>query len=443
MMAFFDIADFDFQLIKNPLFLLSNPQQSARRHTFSSLFPGQRIAARNKDLRSLIYQSPANRSTFDLAAAALAAVGRAEGTSKTYAREMSRLAKFASIHGFPTISGPAEISAFLSNEAHVISYIGYLANCGFTFTTAHKILFSLRAATTAQGVPEPPQFSRFIKLALKGYELVFVSAPPRPVISVPMFHFCARTSLADLFATSATVPSALQDPDMPLVRLARWRAMFSLGFFAALRSGEYTESALLSSCVVFDATSLPSLLSLKSANPPISLSSLWKATISALHPKATISVNIVVSKCNSKPEARLIGRDASDPSLCPVTAIAFWFVLGPVSAGDPPFFALRRPSGLIRGPSRGEVVAPLRFYLLASRLMDPASVRSANLHGLRHGGASGAVLGGATRAQTKCLGGWRGDSDAVYTSTTKGPQGLVAALAISRALAEVSATARS
>ena len=304
-------------------------------HPFS---PGQRIAARNKDLRSLIYQSPANRSTFDLAAAALAAVGRAEGTSKTYAREMSRLAKFASIHGFPTISGPAEISAFLSNEAHVISYVGYLANCGFTFTTAHKILFSLRAATTALGVPEPPQFSRFIKLALKGYELVFVSAPPRPVISVPMFHFCARTSLADLFATSATVPSALQDPDLPLVRLARWRAMFSLGFFAALRSGEYTESALLSSCVVFDATSLPSLLSLKSANPPISLSSLWKATISALHPKATISINIVVSKCNSKPETRLIGRDASDPSLCPVYRSRSLVCFGPGFGRRPTFF---------------------------------------------------------------------------------------------------------
>ena len=73
--------------------------------------------------------------------------------------------------------------------------------------------------------------------------------------------------------------------------------------------------------------------------------------------------------------------------------------------------------------------------------MDPASVRSANLHGLRHEGASGAALGGATRAQTKCLGRWRGDSDAIYTSTTKGPQGLIASMAISRALADVSAAA--
>ena len=354
---------------------------------------------------------------------------------------MLRLAKFAASYGFPAISGPAEVSSFLSNESHVAAYVGYLANCGFTFTSTHKILFSLRAATTALGVPEPARFSRFIKLALKGYELVFVSAPPRPVISIPMFHFCARTSLADLLATSTSVPSALQDPDLPQVRLARWRAIFSLGFFGAMRSGEYTESALLSSCVVFDASSLSSLRRLKSSSSSFSLASLWAATISALHQKATISVNIVVSKCNSKPESRLIGRDLSDPSLCPVTAIAFWFVLSPCATDDQPFFALRRPSGLIRGPSRVEVVAPLRFYLLASRLMDPASVRSANLHGLRHGGASGAVLGGATRAQTKCLGGWRGNSDAIYTSTTKGPQGLVAALAISRALAEFSATA--
>ena len=91
---------------------------------------------------------------------------------------MSRLEKFASLHGYPAILGPAEISTFLSNESHVAAYVGYLANCGFTFTTAHKILFSLRSATTALGVPKPLQFSCFIKLALKGYESVFVSAPP-------------------------------------------------------------------------------------------------------------------------------------------------------------------------------------------------------------------------------------------------------------------------
>ena len=213
-----------------------------------------------------------------------------------------------------------------------------------------------------------------------------------------MFHFCACTSLADLLVAPVSVQVALQDPDLLQIRLARWHAMLSLGFFGDLRSGEYTDSALLSSSVVFDAPSLSSLRRLKSSITSHSLVSLWEAIISALHPKAVVSVNIAVSKCNSKPETRLIGRDASDPSLCPVAAIAFWFVLSPVSDGDPPFFALRRPSSLIRGPSRVEVVAPLRFYLLASRLMDPVSVRSANLHGLRHGGASGAVLGGATRS---------------------------------------------
>ncbi len=409
----------------------------------SSFRPGQRIAARNKDLRSLINKAPATLSTFETAGAALAEVGRAEGTLKTYAREMSRLTKFASLHGYSPIAGPAEISSFLSNESHVLAYVGYLANCGFTFNTVHKILFSLRAATTAPGVPEPPKFSRFIKLALKGYELVFVSAPPRPVISIPMFHFCARTSLADLLANPISAPLAFLDPELSQVRLARWRAIFALGFFGALRSSEYTGSALLSSSVVFDDLSLSALRRLKTSTPSLSLVSLWDATIAALSPQAVLSINIAVSKCNPKPETRLIGRDASDPSLCPVAAIAVWFLLSPASTDDLPFFGLRRPSGGFRGPTRVEVVAPLRFYLLASRLMDPKSVRSANLHGLRHGGASGAVLGGATRAQTKCLGGWRGDSDAIYTSTTKGPQGLVAARAISRALAVVSAPALS
>ena len=361
----------------------------------------------------------------------------------TYAREIKRVSKFAARFGYPPICGPAELSTFLSNESHVAAYVGYLANCGFVFTTAHKILFSLRAATTALGVPEPLHFTRFIKLALKGYEQVFVSASPRPVISVPMFHFCARTSLADLFKDHISIPDALQVPDLPQVRLARWRAMFALGFFGALRSSEYTDSALLSSCVTFDGSTAASLSRLKSSTQSLSMASLWDEVVSALHPKAVVSVVLMVSKCNSTPVSRLISRDVSDPSLCPVAAIAFWSVLVSVSADDVPFFSLRRSSSFSRGPSRDEVVAPLHFYLSASRLMDPASICRVNLHGLRHGGASSAVLGGASRSQTKCLGGWRGNSDAIYTSTTKGPQGLAATSAISRALAAVSAAALS
>ena len=307
------------------------------------------------------------------------------------------------------------------------------------YSTAHKILFSLRASTTARGVPEPAQFSRFIKLALKGYESVFTSAAPKPVVSVSMFHFCARSSLTDLLNAPISVDDALSSRDMTQVRLTRWRAVLSLAFFGAMRSSEYIESALLGSCVSFDAPSSSALAHLRSFLPSHSLATLWEAVVSGLHPKAVVSVTILSSKCNSKPESRLIGRDISDPSLCPVAALALWFVLRPASDGDSPFFALRsRASGNFRGLSRDEVVAPLRFYLSASGLIDPASVLMVNLHALRHGGASGAVLGGASRAQTKCLGRWRGDSDAIYTSTTKGPQGLAAASAISRALASVS-----
>ena len=82
-------------------------------------------------MRSLIHRAPSTRSTFELAAATLAEVGRAKGISATYAREIARLRKFAVLFGYPTICGPAEISTFLSNESHVAAYVGYLANCGF------------------------------------------------------------------------------------------------------------------------------------------------------------------------------------------------------------------------------------------------------------------------------------------------------------------------
>ena len=70
--------------------------------------------------------------------------------------------------------------------------------------------------------------------------------------------------------------------------------------------------------------------------------------------------------------------------------------------------------------------------------MEPAEVTRVSLHAFRHGGASGAVQGGATREQTKCLGRWRGDSDAIYTATTKDIQGLAASSAISNALGRFS-----
>ena len=69
------------------------------------------------------------------------------------------------------------------------------------------------------------------------------------------------------------------------------------------------------------------------------MASLWDEVVSALHPKAVVSVVLMVSKCNSTPVSRLISRDVSDPSLCPVAAIAFWSVLVSISADDVPFFS--------------------------------------------------------------------------------------------------------
>ena len=158
---------------------------------------------------------------------------------------------------------------------------------------------------------------------------------------------------------------------------------------------------------------------------------LWPPFILKLWCRFTI----VASKCNPRPEKRFIERDVSDPTVCPIAALAFWLVLlGPHVAAGSPFFATANSGGELHGPSADEVVAPLRHYLARSGLLSPAAVDRVNLHAIRHGGASGAVLGGASREQAKCLGRWRGNSDVIYTATTKDSQGFAAANAISRAL---------
>ena len=150
------------------------------------------------------------------------------------------------------------------------------------------------------------------------------------------------------------------------------------------------------------------------------------------HPHA----NSMVRCRGPQPEKRFIERDAGDPSVCPVAAIALWVVLlGSGASDSTPFFAFRNDAFTMRGPSAKEVVTPLRHYLSASGLLTPAEVLRVSLHAFRHGGASGGILGGASREQSKCLGRWRGNSDALYTATTKDRQGLAASSAISHALA--------
>ena len=77
----------------------------------------------------------------------------------TYGRELSRLRSFSTTFGLPPVAGPADVGVFLSNESRVTRYIGYLANKGFAFASVRKILFSLRASTTAPDVPAPPPLS--------------------------------------------------------------------------------------------------------------------------------------------------------------------------------------------------------------------------------------------------------------------------------------------
>ena len=80
----------------------------------------------------------------------------AVGTVATYGREFRRLRKYAVRFRLPPITGPADVSRFLSSKSSVTQYLGYLANCGFAYASVHKILFALRATTAAPGVVAPP-----------------------------------------------------------------------------------------------------------------------------------------------------------------------------------------------------------------------------------------------------------------------------------------------
>ena len=401
----------------------------------------QRVAQRNAHLRCDILSIGPSLSAFSDVAGALAVAGRSVATVATYGREFRRLRKYAIRFHLPPITGPADVSRFLSSESSVTQYLGYLANCGFAYASVHKILFALRATTAAPGVVPPPPFSRYTNLVLKGFESVVVPGPSRPIITIAMYHFCSSASLSDLLESNANVTEEYYALGRPLYHLARWRAMAALAFFGALRRSEYLSSALLNSCVSFDNESATALSALAAtcAVLPFTMRDLWCAVVASLRPKALLSVNIVISKCNPRPEMRFIERDAADPMVCPVAAIAFWMVLrGVPTAVDTPFFAFNDSADVPRGPSADEVLEPLRLYLLRSNLMGLSEVSRVSLHAFRHGGASGAVQGGATREQTKCLGRWRGDSDAIYTATTKDIQGLAASSAISIALGRFS-----
>ena len=317
-----------------------------------------------------------------------------------------------------------DLLSFLNSDTRVSSYLAFLATKGFAFTTARKVLFNLRAATATADCPDPKPFSRFLKLALKGYKQLFIPGPPRPIVTVPMFVSCARASLNELLDPTTSAVDAFQ--------LARWRAIYFVAFKGCLRRGEYLGVSLLSPCVEFDQHTLSNLWPLMGLTQT-SLPDLWEAVSNALHPKAVVSVTIMSSKCDIFPAHVIISRDPGDPSLCAVVAAAFWLVLmGPTLEVADPFFAFKSGSST-RGPDVSEVVGPLRSFLHRYTSTPPEIISKIALHALRHGGATAAVLGGASHPQTKALGRWNGDSVTVYVTTTLSMQALAASEAISAA----------
>ena len=375
---------------------------------------------------------PLTQLGFTAITSILVGAGRTISTSRGHSREVKRLQQFSAAFGYPPILNTGDILGFLNSDSRAGAYLSYLATRGFAFGTARKTLYSLRAATATADSPDPKPLSRFIKLVLKGYKQLFLPGPPRPIMSVPMFVMCARASLTELLDPSVSFYMAVNGNSSNFIALARWRAVVFMAFRGCLRRGEYLDSALLSPHIEFDQHTLSNLWPLM-GHAHASLPDLWTSVVAALHPKAVVSVTILSSKCDIMPAKVIIPRDPFEATLCAVAAMAFWLVLmGPTLGPEDPFFA-DRVGDTIRGPTAPEIVGPLRSCLQRYTSTPQDIIDRLTLHGLRHGGASAAVLGGASKPQTKALGRWRGDAVTIYVSTTLSIQAREASDAISAA----------
>ena len=379
-----------------------------------------------------IRAQPHSQPGFSAKTSILVGAGHAHSTSLGHSREIKRLQRFSYTFGYPPIINTGDVLAFLNSDLKTGAYLSFLATQGLAFGTARKALFSLRASTATADSPDPLPLSRFIKLVLKGYKQLFLPGPPRPIMSVPMFVVCARVSLTELLDPSVSFFMAVNGKSRDFVTLARWRAVVFMAFKGCLRRGEYLNSALLSPHIEFDQHTLSNLWPLM-GHVYASLPDLWASVLAALHPKAVVSVTILSSKCDIMPAKVIITRDPGEPALCAVAAMAFRMVLmGPTLGPEDPFFAVRVGDNS-RGPTAPEILDLLRSFLRRYTSTPEDIIDRLTLHGIRHGGASAAVLGGASKAQTKALGRWRGDAVTIYVSTTLSIQAREASDAISAA----------
>ena len=405
---------------------------------FSLLGPGHSAAIRASNFRRQIRSQPPTPAGLVVISQTLAAAGRSDDTTQGHTREVNRLKRFVSTHGLPPIGCINDVRLFLESDTLVSAYLAHLVTLGLAFRTARKILFSLRGATATADTPDPKHVSRYVKAVLLGYRALFIPKPPRPIVSIQGFRFFAQASLSDLINTPMSFLSAIYGSDNRVISIARWRAATLMGFKACLRRSEFLGSALLSPCVQFDVTSMTNLRPLM-AKAHLSISELWGEVLEALHPQAILSITITSSKCNIFPAEVRIVRDRLDPSLCAVAAAAFWFVLmGPTLGVNDPFLCVKSDFSPTRGLTVHEVLGPLRSYLAASNTQSAVSTARTTLHGLRHGGATAAVLGGATEAQTKALGRWRGNTVTVYVTTSLSSQALAASAAMAGAMSSLS-----
>ena len=282
---------------------------------------------------------------------------------------------------------PEVLAHLIGSEVLVAAFLASLYRDGFSFATARANVFALRSCCRVIGVPAPPPFSPAVEHMLAGYKKLAPAGPPQQHVSV-------ETLLSFLRVLSQR-REGLEPHDARVGLALMMSAALTVAFAACLRPGEYTGQALRWGDVRFYTASAD-----RAQDPAGSVMAL-----TLRHTKASPTVPVVV---------RLLATQAATCPVRAATAYVSWQRAHGASAAigaEAPFFA--SASGKALSYSDISRILPA----LARAAGAPEAVCSSlRPKGLRSGGATTAVSGGAALADVRAvaLGRWSSDVVRVY-----------------------------